>query len=309
LFASGSTGGLCVIKKSSFWFVAPDWHAVVHFELCMMTSNSRQNIAGPIAHSEECCALPPCREVLARRGGDVVSFAPFTDFLGWERGTDFLTNLIDEYGCKRILEIGSGANPTLEPKVVHDKRLFYVTSDLSWEEMEKADPVYERLVLDLSADEMSPELLGEFDLVFSRMVAEHVSDGLKYHRNIFRLLRHNGVSAHCFSTLWSFPFAANRLLPEFLSARLLNEFAPRDVHRHAKFPARYSWSRGPSETMIRRFEGLGFEVVKYTGYFGHDYYKRVSTLLHRMELFKAGLLLRWPYATFCSYATTVLRKR
>lgn len=274
-----------------------------------MAPNSRQNITGSVAHSEDCCALPAYREVLAQEGGVVVSFAPFTDFPGWESGTDFLKTLIDEYGCKRILEIGSGANPTLEPKVVRDKRLLYVTSDLSCEEMEKADPVYERLVLDLSADEMSPELIGRFDLVFSRMVAEHVSDGLKYHQNIFRLLRHNGVSAHCFSTLGCLPFAANRLFPEFLSVRLLNTFAPRDVHRHAKFPARYSWSRGPTEAMIRRFEDLGFEVVKYTGYFGHNYYHRVSTFLHRMEIFKARLLLRWPCATFCSYATTVLRKR
>ncbi len=275
----------------------------------MTASNSRQNITGSVVHPEECCALPAYREVLAREGAGVVSFAPFTEFLGWERGTDFLKNLIDEYGCKRILEIGSGANPTLEPKVVRDKRLLYVTSDLSWEEMEKADPVYERLVLDLSADEMSPDLMGKFDLVFSRMVAEHVSDGLKYHRNIFRLLRQNGVSAHCFSTLWCLPFAANRLFPEFLSVRLLDAFAPRDIHRHAKFPARYSWSRGPTETMLRRFEDLGFEVVRYTGYFGHDYYRRVSTFLHRMEIFKTGLLLRWPCAAFCSYATTVLRKK
>jgi SAM-dependent methyltransferase len=274
----------------------------------MTASNSRQNITGSVARPEECYALPAYGDVRAREGGAVVSFAPFTDFLGWERGTDFLKTLIDEYGCQRILEIGSGANPTLEPKVVRDKRLLYVTSDLSCEEMEKADPVYERLVLDLSADEMSPDLMGQFDLVFSRMVGEHVSDGLKYHRNIFRLLRHNGVSAHCFSTLWCLPFVANWLFPEFLSAHLLNAFAPRDIHRHAKFPARYSWSRGPTETMIRRFEDLGFEVLKYTGYFGHNYYQRVK-ILHRMEILKAGLLLRWPCATFCSYATTVLRKR
>lgn len=274
-----------------------------------MASNTRQNIAGSVAHPEESCTLPSYLEVLEREGGGGVSFAPFTDFLGWERGTDFLKTLIDEYGCKHILEIGSGANPTLEPKVVRDKRLLYVTSDLSYEEMEKADPAYERLVLDLSADGISPQLMGKFDLVFSRMVAEHVSDGLKYHQNIYRLLRHNGVSAHCFSTLWCLPFVANRLFPEFLSVRLLNTFAPRDIHRHAKFPARYSWSRGPTKTMIRRFEDIGFEVVRYTGYFGHSYYQRVSRFLHRMETLKTRLLLRWPSATFCSYATTVLRKR
>ena len=237
-----------------------------------------------------------------------ISFQPVATFPGWGLGAAFFKRLIQQYGCTRILEVGSGANPTIEPEYVRGRSLSYVTSDLSSEELQKADPVYDSLVLDISKSRISPELAGQFDLVFSRMVGEHVSDGRRFHENVYKLLRPGGISAHCLSTLWSLPFTANRLLPEFISDRLLKKIDPRDTYKHGKFPARYSWSRGPSKAMIRRFQKLGFEIVSYAGYFGHSYYQRRFPWLHRMEMLKARALVRWPLPLFCSYATIVLRK-
>jgi SAM-dependent methyltransferase len=237
-----------------------------------------------------------------------VSYRNVTAFPGCE-GTDlFLISLIERYNFKHILEIGSGANPTLKVGDVRSRGISYVTSDVDAAEMEKADPAFERLVVDLAAVGVSPPLAGQFDCVFSRMVGEHVADGRLFHKNIWALLRTGGVSVHCMSTLWSLPFAANRLLPESLSDALLNLFLPRDRHRHGKFPARYSWCRGPTRKMIVRFESLGFEVIDYTGFFGHGYYTRIPWL-HRMEALKTELLLKLPMPIFCSYSTVVLRKR
>ncbi len=238
----------------------------------------------------------------------VVSYGTLPAFPGWGDGKEFLTPIIDQFGCKHILEIGSGANPTLKPADVKSRNISYVTSDVDAAEMEKADPAFDRLVLDLSGKGVSPGLVGQFDLVFSRMVGEHVTDGELFHKNIHLLLRPGGISAHCLSTLWCLPFAANRLLPEFLSDNILNLFLPRDRHRHGKFVARYSWSRGPTKKMIGRFESLGFEVVDYVGFFGHPYYTRIPWL-HRVEMVKANLLQRWPLPALCSYATIILRKR
>ena len=103
------------------------------------------------------------------------------------------------------------------------------------------------------------------------MVGEHINDGRQFHKNIYNLLTPDGTSAHCMSTLWCLPFAANILLPEFVSPRLLNSFSPRDTHRHGKSPARYSWGREPTKQMIVRFEEIGFQIVNYAGYFGHPY--------------------------------------
>lgn len=237
-----------------------------------------------------------------------ISYRTTATFPGWSTADLFLTSLIDQYGCKHILEIGSGANPTLKPEEVRKRGLLYVTSDVDAAEMEKADTTFERLVLNLSSDNLNPNLVGQFDCVFSRMVGEHVTDGQLFHKNIHALLRSGGISVHCFSTLWSVPFAANRLFPEFLSDYLLTLFLPRDRHRHGKFPATYSWSRGPTKKMISRFGGLGFEVLNYTGFFGHPYYTRIPWL-HRAETLKSNLLVKLPIPLLCSYATVVLRKR
>jgi hypothetical protein len=140
------------------------------------------------------------------------------------------------------------------------------------------------------------------------MVGEHISDGEECHKNIYKMLRPGGISAHCFSTLWTLPFALNRLLPAWVTNPLLNIFGPRDEYRHAKFKAYYSWSRGLSKRMIQRFEGLGFEVLSYTGYFGHAYYRDRLPILEPMEILKSRLLLKYPVPQLCSYATLVLRK-
>jgi 2-polyprenyl-3-methyl-5-hydroxy-6-metoxy-1,4-benzoquinol methylase len=235
----------------------------------------------------------------------IVSYGLVDEFQGWDSG--LFKSLLTEYGSKRILEIGSGANPTLSPDDVRSNGLAYVTSDLSSEELEKADDVFERLVLDLSIKDLDPALSGKFDFVFSRMVGEHVKDGSQYYRNIYSLLRGGGVSAHCFSTLWALPFAFNRLAPEPIARMALDLFNPRDRHRHEKFQAYYNWSRGPTKTMIRRFKNVGFEVLRYDGYFGHPYYKRIP-LLHNLEAFKSRHLLRHPIPQLCSYATILLRK-
>jgi SAM-dependent methyltransferase len=238
----------------------------------------------------------------------IVSYQNVEEFPGWAAAPEFFKALFARYGSRCILEVGSGANPTLAPEFVRGNGLSYITSDLDREELQKADSAFEQLVLDLSARDIDPALKGKFDCVLSRMVGEHISDGRQYHENIYKILRPGGISAHCFSTLWTLPFAVNRLMPEFLTDSLLNIFAPRNGHQHGKFKAYYSWSRGPSRSMITRFENLGFEVVSYTGYFGHGYYRKRLPALQHLENLKSKLLVNHPVPLLCSYATLILRK-
>ncbi len=144
------------------------------------------------------------------------------------------------------------------------------------------------------------------------MVGEHIKDGWRFHHNVHKLLRPGGISFHCFSTLWATPFVVNLLMPEFLSSRINRSIDPRDPYKHAKFPARYEWCRGPSKTMLQRFQDLvqdlGFDIVEYNGYFGHNDYHRFPWL-HKAEGLKARFLLRHPSPHLCSYATVLLRKR
>lgn len=237
-----------------------------------------------------------------------VSYDLITNFPGWARASDLFQSIIVQHGCKRILEIGAGANPTLSSEFVRSKGLLYVISDSSAEELGKTETDAQKLVIDFAAKAIDPALSGTFDCVMSRMVSEHISDGARYHRNIHDILRPGGISAHCLSTLWNLPLAANRLLPERLGSVLLRIFQPRDEHHFGKFKAYYSWSRGPTPSMLRSFKHLGFDVIEYVGYFGHNYYQRIGWL-HQFELQKAKLLLRHPIPELCSYAKLVLRKR
>lgn len=238
-----------------------------------------------------------------------ILYGGYDDFPGWSQAPAFFGALVERNGSRTVLEIGSGANPTLSPSYVRERGLRYTTNDVSEAELAKAGPAYETLCVDMATADDAALPREAFDLVFSRMVNEHVEDGERFHRNIFRALTPGGVSAHCFSTLYALPFVANRLLPEPIADRVLDALAPRDRHRHDKFRAHYSWSRGPTGRMIDRLRGLGFEIVQYQGFFGHRYYDRgLPAWVPRLERAKSAWLQRHPVPLLTSYAAVVLRK-
>ncbi len=235
------------------------------------------------------------------------TYGAFADFPGWTEAESWIGGLIRRYEARDILEIGAGANPTLSLSSLKSLAVReYTTNDVSAEELAKAAPGYATLCCDFADPAL--EFSRQYDFVCSRMVNEHVRDGAAYYRNVFRALRPGGVTVHAFSTLYALPFVVNRLMPEATSSALLNAFAPRDRHQHEKFRAYYSWSRGPTRRQIRRFEALGFDVLEYRGYFGHNYYEKRLAPLHWLEQRKEAWLLRHPMPMLTSYATVLLRR-
>lgn len=240
----------------------------------------------------------------------LVTFHSLEEFPGWEGAQPWVLDLIKQYDCTNILEIGAGANPTLAPSLVNRYKLQYTANDVSSQELDKADVLFDRWACDLSqADDQSiSKQKCQYDLVFSRMVNEHVADGKQYHTNILQLLKPGGIAAHCCSTLYALPFLVNRFIPEDLGDVLLRMFNPRkNEHKQGKFPAYYSWSRGPSKNVIEQFQLIGYDVIEYHGYFGHAYYKRIP-FFKSLEDLKARALVRWPIAALCSYAMLVIKK-
>lgn len=215
----------------------------------------------------------------------------------------------------RICEVGGGANPCLQLKFVQKLGLNYVIADTSEKELDKLPIGYDRLHLDVTR--LPRDLDESFDLVITRMVAEHVTDARAFHENIFRMLAPGGTAIHFFPTMYSIPFVLNRILPARISDLLLHRIQPgrESEGSHGKFPAYYRWCHGPTRNQRRRLASVGFEVEEYVGFFGHSgqvtvgpgYWDR-SPMLTRLHEWLSEQLLRHPVASMTSYACVVLGK-
>jgi hypothetical protein len=232
-----------------------------------------------------------------------ISYHHWYQFPGWK--TEDVGAFITRHRLRRILEVGAGCNPSLSPEVIVREDLRYTILDSSAEELAKGPDGYEKWCADIGSP--ACEIRSGFELVFSRMVAEHVKNARQMHENIFAMLAPGGYALHYFPTLYAFPFVVNRFLSEGISGALLDRFAPRDRFKHDKFKAYYRWCRGPTPASLARFEALGFTVVEYQGYFGHGYYEKLP-LLRPLQRAKAAFLEKHPVPALTSYARVLLRK-
>lgn len=232
-----------------------------------------------------------------------VSFGYFEE--AWAEHAATVRRLIEQNGVRKICEVGGGANPLLPIEYLRSHALEYTILDVSQEELDKAPPEYNKVLADVCGSGTSQ--LEQFDLVFTKMLAEHVVDGRTFHRNVRHMLSPGGLAFHFFPTLFAPPFVLNWLMPESMSSRVLQTFAPRNQIKHGKFPARYSWCRGPSRSQIERLEGLGFDLVQYRGFFGHSYYKNIPGL-RNMSASVGRMLVKHPIPSLTTFAYLILRK-
>lgn len=226
----------------------------------------------------------------------------------WHGWAGYLERMIAATGARRILEVGGGANPTISLDAVARQGLEYTVLDISAAELAKAPEGYIKLQGDIASAGL--ELPGNYDLIFSKMLAEHLPNGEVFHRNVHGLLRRGGIACHFFPTLYAPPFVLNRLLPERLADSVLRllQRGRDQAGRHAKFPAYYSWCRGPTKVQIRRFEGLGYQVKEYIGFFGHEgYYLKIPPVA-RVHRAIANWLTINPASWLTSFAYVTLQK-
>jgi len=212
-------------------------------------------------------------------------------------------------GGGRVCELGGGARPVLEPAFLDEHGLSCLVVDISQAELQKAPRGYDTLLGDASSPQFETGAHdGSYDLVFSRVLAEHVRDPRQFHANVRRLLHPGGVAMHFFPTLWWPPFMANRLLPEALAERILLRLEPWRVRsgKSGKFPAYYRWCFGPTRRQIDRFATVGFSVERCVAYFGEASHAP-GRLLKQLNNAWTELMLRHPNYHFTSYAAYTLR--
>lgn len=212
-------------------------------------------------------------------------------------------------GGGQVCELGGGARPAIDLPFLREHELECLVVDVSEAELAKAPDGYSTLVGDVSSAGFSTGRYdGSYDLVFSRVLAEHVTDPRQFHANARRLLRPGGIAMHFFPTFWWPPFIVNRVLPDWLAERILLWVEPWRVKSGSsgKFPAYYRWCRGPTERQVARFASAGFTVEHCVAYFGESSHAP-GKALKKLNGAWTEFMLRHPSYLFTSYATYTLR--
>lgn len=220
----------------------------------------------------------------------------------WETGMmrygDELKAIVADTADADILELGAGRYPSFRlaemPSTIHS----YTVNDISADELALLPEGYEKACFDVSGD--AANFRDNYDVVFSRFLAEHVPDGEAMHRNVHQVLRPGGVAFHLIPTLYAMPFIINKYLPENLTTQILKIFSPRRTIS-PKFPAYYSACYGNPERMRRMLTDIGFQKVEVRNFYGHFYYEKIPVLnmLHRRF---SALAARRNWTLLSSYA-------
>ena len=224
----------------------------------------------------------------------------------WEDFNEKIQQIVRENNFKDIAEIGGGANPLLSLKFIEENGLNYDIYDVSEEELVKASPGYSKKILDF--EKTTPVASSQYDFIFAQMTLEHIRDTRTFYANVYKSLKPGGRACFFFACITSLPSTVNFLIPEYLSSKILLALQPfRKNEKHGKFKAYYKWCYGPTTKNISRFTSSGFEVLSYTGYFGHSYYQKIG-VLNYLEKIKTRFLLKHPATYLCSYAHVLLQR-
>jgi SAM-dependent methyltransferase len=260
---------------------------------------TRHHLGGGVSSTESHLALPELRPAKERPG------VYFGDLTGPDPHFYAELRRLMDAGEKRFCDIGGGGSPVVGLRGVEKRGLDYVVFDASQIQLDRTPPGYQLFLgdaLDPGSVSRFTGQHGTFDVVVSRFTAEHMSDGRRFHEHVFSILRPGGTAVHVFPTLYSAPFVLNRLLSQDLSKAIHDRAFPGSRN---KFPAYYSWCRGPTTHQLRQLESIGYSIERYVGFFGHTFYKRFRPL-DRVHKASARMLLNHPLPSLTSFALAVL---
>lgn len=172
---------------------------------------------------------------------------------------------------RSVLEIGAGRYPLFSRDELETENITYSANDVDQGELDAMVYDVDRHVFDV-CKEVPTQCVGKFDVIFSKMVQEHLRDTLSFYRNISMMLKPGGIALNFHPVLYAFPFIINKHMPETLSSRLLQFFRKhRNKHQSPKFPAFYDCCV-ISETVRQKIRATGFSDVQQFAFYGHPYY-------------------------------------
>lgn len=207
---------------------------------------------------------------------------------------------------KQVLEIGAGRSPLFDLKELEDQKIDYVANDISKNELHHLPSGINSVVFDASGN-IPESHFNRFDVIFSKMVQEHVSDGRQFYKNCYSLLKEGGIVISFHPTLYASLYLVNKLLPETVSRKLLQLVFPhRNENEVPKFPAKYELCRISNKTRSE-IKRIGFLQVEQLPFWGHNYYDKLSITKYAQEKtqkFASNFRIEF----LCTFAYTICKK-
>jgi SAM-dependent methyltransferase len=185
---------------------------------------------------------------------------------------------------QRVLDVGGGKHPAIPLPMKQELGLHIVGLDVSASELAQAPSgAYDDTIV---GDVATVAIPGEYDLVFSRSVMEHVADPRAALANLASALAPGGVMAHVMPCR-NAPFAIiNRALGNRLARRLLFAIAPR---KQANSGFRVYYRDCTPARMSRLCRECGLEVVTTLPYYNSGYTSFFAPL-YTVELLRQALM-------------------
>jgi SAM-dependent methyltransferase len=229
--------------------------------------------------------------------------------VAWQELKPTLGRLARAVAARRVLEIGGGRDPLFSPEEAGQLGFDLTVNDIDREELALLPSGFQKAVFDIAGptDEI-PLGACEFDLVYSKMVFEHVHDAKQAWANVHHLLARGGVGFAFVPTLYSLPFVINRYCPEWMTSRLLRWIDPKRNNLEVpKFPAYYNWCRASESILRPTLLSVGFREATVLPFFGTPYLPGVPLLKGVTAAFDR-MAARSDWRIFASYAYIIVIK-
>lgn len=187
-----------------------------------------------------------------------------------------LMRLISDVSDAELLEFGGGRDPLIKLEELPENVKSYTVNDIDQGELDLAPEGYKKACFDVCGD--VSEFHGRYDLIISKMFAEHAEDGEAMHSNTLALLKKGGVAFHFMPKLYSMPLLINIIFPERWTQAVLYRIQPSRRNEKPKFPAHYSWCRGTTKSIEKRIKALGYSEVVIIPFYGYRYFDKFPVL-------------------------------
>jgi len=227
----------------------------------------------------------------------------------WQNFDSTVRDLVRLTQAKSVMEIGAGRAPMFGGDEISTLGLAYVANDISERELSRAPDYVEKACFDISKpdDKGVASFRDRCDVMFSKMVFEHIRHTDHAYHNIYALLAPGGVCLNFHPVLYSPPFVVNWLFPEAVTRRLLRIISP---HRHdegkPKFPA---WYDGCviSPKVRDNIQKIGFRNVWQVPFYYHGYFRKLPGLF-QIDRELSRISDRHNWTQLASFCFTVVQK-